>query len=132
MTLLAFEPQNDVEHQIVDARDNGLSGDALMRRIADADLYIPSTGEVQTDGKGFKPVLLEQDEFVFVAVFTAMSRQLKGMARYVMQMNGRQFFLRLPSDYGVIFNPGYDAEIFLPPHGAAALKRDLQAGSGAR
>jgi SseB protein N-terminal domain len=126
MTLLAFEPENDIEHQILGARDSGLSGDALMRRIADVDLYVPSTGEVQTDGKGFKPVLLEQNDFTFVAVFTAISRQPKGMARYMMQTNGRQFFLRLPPDYGVIFNPGYDAQMLLPPHGAAALKADLR------
>ena len=126
MAGLAFEPENDIEHQIVSARDEGLSGDALMRRIADADLYIPSTDEVQTDGSGFKPVLLEQNGFTFVAVFTAMSRHPKDMARYIMQTNGRHFFLRLPAGYGVIFNPGYDAQILLPPHGAAALKQDLQ------
>jgi hypothetical protein len=126
--LLAFEPENDIERQIASARDGGLSGDELMRRIAAADLYIPSTAEVQTDGSGFGPVLLEQNDLAFVAVFTAMSRQPKDMARTMMRANGRHFFLRLPAGYGVIFNPGYDAQILLPPDGAAALKQDLQAG----
>lgn len=126
MALIAFEPETDVEHRIVEARDKELSGDALMRQIADADLYIPSTGEVQTDGSGFNPMLLEQNGLPFVAVFTAMSRQPTGMAPYMMRLNGRQFFLRLPQGYGVIFNPGYDAQILLPPHGAAALKQDLR------
>jgi hypothetical protein len=128
MALLAFEPETDIEHQILNARDEGLSGDTLMRKIADADLYVPSTNEVQTDGSGFTPVLLEHDDLAFVAVFTAMSRQPKDMAPYMMRTGGKHFFLRLPHGYGVIFNPGYDAEILLPPHGAAALKRDLQRG----
>jgi len=126
MTLLAFEPETDIEHRIVEARDKGLSGDALMRQIADADLYIPSTGEVQADGSGFKPILLEQNELPFVAVFTAMSRQPKDMAPYMLRANGKQFFLRMPPGYGIIFNPGYEAQMLLPPHGAAALKQDLR------
>jgi len=128
MTLLALEPENDIEQQISKARNQGLSGDGLMRLIADADLYVPSVNEVQTDGSGFAPVLFEQDDLAFVAVFTAMSRQPKGMAPFMMRTGGKHFFLCLPSGYGVIFNPGYDAEIFLPPHGAAALKQDLQGG----
>ena len=128
MPLLAFEPENDIEHQILNARDEGLSGDALMRQIAEAELFIPSMNDVKADGSGFKPVLLEQNDLAFVAVFTAMSRQPKGMAPTMMRTGGKHFFLRLPLGYGVIFNPGYDAEILLPPHGAQALKRDLQGG----
>ena len=126
MTLLAFEPETEIEQQILEARNGDLSGDALMRRMADADLYIPSTGDVQADGSGFKPVLLEQNNLSFVAVFTAPSRQPRDMAGTMMQMNGRHFFRRLPSGYGVMINPGYDAQILLPPHGVAALKQDLQ------
>ena len=125
MTLLAFEAETDIEHQILKAQDGALSGDALLHRMADADLFIPSTGEVQTDGSGFQPVLIDQDRSSLVVVFTARSRQPKDMAAWMMQMNGGQFFRRLPAGYGVMVNPGYDAQILVPPHGMAALKRDL-------
>ena len=128
MALLPFEAQTDIERQIVKARDEGLSGDVLMSQIADTILYIPSTAEVQTDGRGFTPVLMDQDGAPLVIVFTAKSRQPREMADYMVQMNGRQFFLRLPAGYGVVFNPGYDAQMLLPPHGAAALKDDLRGG----
>ena len=124
MTLLAFVAETDIEHQILKTQDRGLSGDALLRRMADADLFIPSTGKVQTGGGGFSPVLVDQGGAPFVAVFTAMSRQPKDMAPYMMQMNGRQFFRRLPAGYGVMVNPGYDAQILVPPHGMAAFKQD--------
>ena len=78
--MLAFAAENDIEHQILKAQDGALSGDALLRRMADADLFIPSTGEVQTDGSGFQPVLIDQDGSSFVVVFTARSRQPKDMA----------------------------------------------------
>jgi len=125
MTLLAFEAETDIEHQILKAQDGALSGDALLHRMADADLFIPSTGEVQTDGSGFQPVLIDQDGSSLVVVFTARSRQPKDMAAWMMQMNGGQFFRRLPAGYGVMVNPGFDAQILVPPHGMAALKRDL-------
>jgi hypothetical protein len=125
MTLLAFVAETDIEHQILKAGGGALSGDALLRRMAEADLFIPSAGEVQADGSGFQPVLVDQDGVSFVVVFTAMSRQPKDMAKYMMQMNGRQFFQRLPAGYGVMVNPGYDAQILVPPHGMAALKQDL-------
>ena len=125
MTLLAFEAENDIEHQILKAREGALSGDALLRRMAEADLFIPSAGEVQTDGSGFSPVLVDQDGMPFVVVFTAMSRQPKAMAECMMRMNGRQFFRRLPAGYGIMVNPGYEAQILVPPHGMAAFKQDL-------
>lgn len=126
MALAAFEPESDIERLIVKARNDEFSGDALMLRMAEADLYIPSLGEVQPDGSGFEPVLIEHDGTQYVAVFTALSRQPKGMAGYAMQMNGRQFFLRLPAGFGVMFNPGYAAQILMPPHGVALLQEDLK------
>ena len=125
MTLLALVAETDIEHQILKAQDGALSGDALLCRMAEADLFIPSTGEVHTDGSGFSPVLVDQNGSSFVIVFTAMSRQPKDMARYMMQMNGRQLFQRLPAGYGVMVNPGYDAQILVPPQGMAAFKQDL-------
>jgi len=125
MTLLAFVAETDIEHQILKAQNGALSGDALLRQMADADLFIPSTGDVQTDGSGFQPVLIDQDGSSFVVVFTALSRAPKDMADCLMQMKGGHFFRRLPAGYGVMVNPGYAAQILVPPHGMAALKQDL-------
>jgi hypothetical protein len=97
-----------------------------MRDMADSDLYIPSKSEVQEDGRGFVPVLLERGDMAFVAAFTTLSRPPRGMAEYLLKASGRAFFLRLPAGYGVIFNPGYDAEMLLPPDGVAMLKQDLR------
>ncbi|HMH66210.1 MAG TPA: SseB family protein [Rhizomicrobium sp.] len=124
--MLAFEPETDIERQILNVQAGKYPADALMRDMADSDLYIPSKGEVQEDGHGLAPVFLERGDMAFVAVFTARSRPPRGMAAYLLKAAGRAFFLRLPPGYGVIFNPGYDAEMLLPPDGVAMLKLDLR------
>lgn len=124
--LTPFQPCNEIERRIGDTRDGKLSGDALIRAIAAADLFIPSAGDVAPDGSGYRPILMEQDDISLVAVFTAAARMDKTMAPVLMRMNGRQFFLRLPAGQGVIVNPGFDAQIILPPQGVAALKEDLR------
>jgi hypothetical protein len=126
MTLLAFEPETDIERQILNVQAGTYPADALMQDMANSDLYIPSKGEVQEDGRGFVPVLLERGDMAFVAIFTALSRQPRGLAEYLLKATGRAFLLRLPPGYGVIFNPGYDAEMLLPPDGVAMLKQDLR------
>ena len=126
MALLAFEPQTAIEQRILDVQAQTYSADALMREMANHDLYIPSKGEVQEDGRGLVPVLLEQGGMPFVMVFTALSRRPRGLAEYLLKANAGTFFRRLPSGYGVIFNPGYDAQLLLPPDGVAMLKQDLR------
>ena len=123
--MLVFEPESDIEQRILDVQAQAYSADALMREMADHDLYIPSTGEVQKDGHGFVPVLQDQGGMKFVAVFTALSRLPRGLAEYLLKAKAGAFFRRLPPGYGVIFNPGFDAQLLLPPDGVAMLKRDL-------
>jgi hypothetical protein len=50
------------------------------------------------------------------------------MAEYVLQMNGREFFLRIPESYGVILNPGYVSQLIIPPTGVAEFRKDLKGG----
>jgi len=123
--VLVFEPESDIEQRILDVQARRYSADALMREMANHDLYIPSKGEVREDGSGLVPVLQDQGGMPFVAVFTSLSRLPRGLAEYLLKAEAGTFFRRLPPGYGVIFNPGYDAQLLLPPDGVAMLKRDL-------
>lgn len=126
MALLSFAPQTPIEDRILVAQTGGLSGDELLREMADATLYIPSADEVQEDGSRFQPVLLDIDGQAFVTVYTALQRARRDAAPHLLQALGSHFFLRLPSGYGVVVNPGYTAQIFVPAHGIAAFQQDLR------
>jgi len=125
MTLLSFTPETPIEHRILAAQKGELSGDALLREIAIANLYIPSKDEVHEDGSRLQPILLEMDGQPYLAVYTAPSRIPKGSAPYLLQAVGRYFFVRLPPGYGVMINPGFAAQMLVPAHGITALQQDL-------
>ena len=125
--LLPFQPQNDIEQRILDVRLRKYSADALMLELANCELCIPSQAKVQDGWHGYVPVILEQNSIAFVAVFTAASRQTRDFAPHLLRADGRSFVQRLPAGYGVIFNPGYEAQLLLPPDGVMMLKQDLSA-----
>jgi hypothetical protein len=123
--LSDFTPETEIEHRIVAAMAGEIDSDALMHELAAADIFIPSDKPLQSDGSGFSPVLLEDQEgTAFVAVFTAGPRA-RALAPHGMQALASHFIRRIPKGYGMIVNPGTDAQIFLPPDGVAALKTDL-------
>jgi hypothetical protein len=128
--LQEFKPGNQLENAIADTREGIRPVPDLMRLIARSNLFISSKGEVQSDGSGFDPLLFEKDGYPFVAVFSSLSRPglHSRMAKYVLQMNGREFFLRMPASYGVILNPGYVSQLIIPPTGVSEFRRDLKGG----
>jgi hypothetical protein len=123
--LLPFQPETDIERRILDVQAGKYSADALMLELANSELCIPSQAKTQDGWRGYVPVLLDQNGIVFVAVFTMASRQTRDFAPHLLRADCRSFVLRLPAGYGVIFNPGYDAQLLLPPDGVAMLKQDL-------
>ena len=130
MQLQEFKPENELENAIAVTREGIRPVADLMRIIARSNLFLSSKGEVQPDWSGFDPLLFEMDGNPFVAIFSSLSRPgLHGrMAEYVLQMNGREFFLRMPESYGVILNPGYVSQLIIPPTGVSEFRKDLKGG----
>ena len=128
MTLIDFTPQNDLELVIVEAKQGRKSIECLLLEMASADLYISSKSEVLEDGTGFEPLLLEAQGNPLVAAFSSLERPglHSAVAKFVLQMNGREFFLRLPPKYGVIINPGYVTQLIVPPTAVVDLKTELK------
>lgn len=128
MTLIEFVPENGLERIIVDAKRGANSIAAMMETIVSSTLFVPSKSEVLPDASGFDPVLLDKDSDPLVAAFSSASRVdvQHEVAKYVLQMNGSDFFRRLPPGYGVIINPGYTAQLIMPPPAISDLKDDLR------
>ena len=130
MQLQEFKPENELENAIADTREGVHQVADLMRIIARSNLFVSSKGEVQSDWSGFDPLLVEMDGYPMVGIFSSLSRPgLHGhVAQYLLQMNGREFFLRMPESYGVILNPGYVSQLIIPPTGVAEFRKDLKVG----
>ena len=113
MELVRFEPQNDLEQGLQDARDGIATIDDALARFAAAPIYVPSRGEVAADGSGFDPLLLGEPTKPLVGVFTAPDRLAlhRERASWVMQMLGRDLIARTPPGYGLAINPGFDAQL---------------------
>ena len=129
MELLEFEPENLLEQAILDAQENDAPIAELTRLLIGSTLFSLSQTEVSPDGSGFAPILMEEEGAPLVAVFSSLERARphRVLAEFPVQMPGRSFFLRLPPGYGAVLNPGWAAQLVLPPEGVAALKAQLKA-----
>ncbi len=125
MTLQEFTPENALEDAILDTKRGRIHFDTLFGVIADLNLLIPSKTKVEADFSGFSPLLLENEAAPFVAAFSSLSRPAiyKDAAAYVLQMNGRDFVLRLPPQFGIMLNPGYVVQMAIPRETVADLKQ---------
>lgn len=115
MNLLEFNPENVLERAIVNAKSGACSIDDLLTRLVESNLFVSSRTEIEQSGSGFTPLLLGEGANPLVAVFSSLPRAdlHRHMAEYVLQINGREFFKRLPTDYGVILNPGYITQLVI-------------------
>lgn len=125
MKLLPFSPENDLEVAVVDAKRGNAPLADLLEKFAQSEVYVSSRHEVKQDGSGFDPLLIGVSETPLVAAFSSLSRpELHSkMAEYVLQMQGREFFRRLPPGYGVIFNPGYEVQLIISSDVISNLKK---------
>jgi len=115
MELLSFDPENELEVDIISAKDGAMPIGDLLKRITGSILYVSSRKEVEEDGSGFDPLLVGERNSPLVAAFSSLTRPSlhQKMAAYVLQIKGEDFFMRLPPGYGVALNPGYVTQLII-------------------
>jgi hypothetical protein len=123
----SFEPLNDFEKALVEARSGRLPVQKLLHMMADADLAVPSAGEVQADGSGFQPLLFPKEQVQMLACFTDKSRigEYAEMAPYFLLMKGRDLLRRMPPDHGIVVNPGSTVGFDMSPEGIAKIVQEF-------
>ncbi|MCA3176004.1 MAG: hypothetical protein ING36_10775 [Burkholderiales bacterium] len=128
MKLVEFKPENDFERAVLNAKNGDCSMDDLIKIVSESVLYVPSQTEVMQDGRGFQPLLLDAGGNPLVAACSSFGRVdlHRQVAEYVIQMNGKDFLLRLPTGYGVVLNPGYVAQLIVLPDAVAGIKASLR------
>lgn len=120
-------PSNPLEAALVAARKGEIPLAAFVAKLMESDIAVPSATEVQADGDGFSPVVLDKEGTGMVAVFSSLerARNLEAHVRYVLTMNARAFFGVLLPGVGVVLNPGFAEGIDVSPEGVADILRDF-------
>ncbi len=126
-TLTPLVPENPLEIALVAARKGEIPLAEFLAKLLDADIAVPTATEVQADGSGFRPVVLDKEGTGMVAVFTSLerSRRLEAHARFVLSVNARSFFGMLLPDVGVVLNPGFEEGLDLSPDSIGGLLREF-------
>lgn len=121
-------PENDLEDLLVEAQEKRLNFAEFINFFLNADLSVPSGSEVMPDGSGLAPLLFEKNGIQMLGVFTSLSRvkMFKDKTPYCLSMSGSDLLSRMPSDCGLVINPGFDKGFELPPAGIAAIVKDLK------
>jgi len=96
----------------------------MMSALLKSYLFIASKSEVKPDGSGFDPLLLAQGDAPLVAVFSSGPHATlhRDAASCVVRMTAVEFFRRIPPDFGIILNPGYDVQMIMPAAAIADLR----------
>jgi hypothetical protein len=119
----AFEPRNELEQQLMDAQEGRISGEAFMRALMEAQVFMPvldrSTAGVQLTTK-LQPLTLPTEEDSEVLVVFTSSERAKPFVRDPGYEGGilEQFNAILEKvglGFGMALNPGWDIGLDLEP-----------------
>lgn len=127
-----FLPKNDLEIALLKAKSGFLPASELMRSFVDARVVVPSAAEVAMDGAGFQPLQFSKENVQMLACFTTPERigEFSSMAPFYLEITGRQLLQRLPSDYGVVINPGWPVGFDISPQGIPKILADFKESVG--
>lgn len=118
-----FTPKNNFETKLTQVQQGLGSMPDLLKSLLVAEVVVPSAAEVMDDGSGFQPLLFPKGEVQMLACFS--SKELVGdfaeMAPYCLVMQGKDVLLRLPSNYGLVLNPGQKIGFDISPEGIAKI-----------
>ena len=123
-----FIPENDLENLLVEVQQKRLSFAEFIKFFLNADLSVPSGSEVMPDGSGLAPLLFEKNGVQMLGVFTSLSRVkiFTDKTPYCLSISGNDLLSRMPSDFGLVVNPGFDKGFELPPSGITSIKKDIK------
>lgn len=128
MDLLPFHPKTKLDDLLIQAKNGEVSMSDLLKQLVRENVYVSSKEEVQSDGAGFVPLLLEGQDGPLVAVFSALPHATihREVAQHALQMNGQTFISQMPPGYGLVLNPGFTVHLVIPPDGIETIKADLR------
>jgi hypothetical protein len=126
-----MEQQNALEDALADGQTGKTSTEDFLKTLVKSQVFGPSRQEVQPDGAGLAPLVLEQQGKQFVAIFSSSERaQSAGsQAFYCLQIVCGVLLPRLPHGYGLVINPGSALGLQIDAAGVQKIYQELVSAS---
>ena len=123
-----MEQQNVLEDALADGQAGKTSTEDFLGILVKSQVFAPSRQEVQPDGAGLAPLVLEQQGKPFVAVFSSLERAqsaVAGQPAYCLQIICGALLPRLPHGYGLVINPGSVLGLQIDADGVQKIYQEL-------
>jgi hypothetical protein len=122
-----MEQQNMLEDALADGQAGRTSTEDFLKILVKSQVFVPSRQEVQPDGAGLAPLVLEQQGKSFVAVFTSLERaqSAAGQSTYCLQIVCNALLPRLPHGYGLVINSGFALGLQIDADGVQKIYQEL-------
>ena len=121
------EPKNDLEAALFKG-SAGSATEVFLAQLLRSIIFVPSSTEVQADGRGLVPIVYDRAGVKMVAAFTDMDRieprQLE-LAKFCLQIEASWFIKNMPPEMGVVLLAGHGRGCELMPHALADLRSRL-------
>ena len=119
--------QNTLEDALALGQAGKTSAEDFLKTLIKSQVFVPSQQEVQPDGAGLAPLVLEQQGKPFVAIFSSLERaQSAGsQSAYCLQIVCNALLPRLPHGYGLVINPGFALGLQIDASGVQKIYREL-------
>ncbi|WP_082763634.1 SseB family protein [Frondihabitans sp. PAMC 28766] len=111
----------------------GQSGEADMNEViaqfVNSLVVVPTATEVGDDMNELQPVLFDREGTPMLAIFTHIDRipeQVADVAKFAVQLPAAEFVQAIPTETGVVVNPGNSEGFEMLPEGVQQLANDVR------
>lgn len=120
-------PRNVLEIALTRGREKFLSMQTILWVFASSTIYVPSGSDPGEDLARFQPILFERDGTQMIACYSELDRGegITHIAPYMVTMTGLKLLTGVPSDQGIVLNPGSTIGFDIAPQGISALRGEI-------
>lgn len=132
MTSNEFVPTNALEEILLDTHCKRQELNDLLRVLMRELLYVPLLSDPGENGDRIEPLIFHTQGEHHVGVYTAQCRMEEASRQtpFCLSMTGDKLFSWIPTQYGLVINPGLTVGLEIPAKGvkdiyrAFAIKQD--------
>lgn len=125
-----FKPIDEFEEKLTSASNGEVPFDKFLPDFLAARVSMPSGDHPGDDGMNFIPLLFDRNGLQMIACYSHPERlkHFADIAPYGLEMTGRAVLERLPAEYGLVLNPGYNVGMELFPNTIASIVKEMKDG----